>query len=86
MPEVSRFHGIIVQIYHDDHGTPHFHARHAGRKVKVAIADLSVMHGMLPKPTLDLLLRWAAIHQDELLEAWKRAQQHEAPGKIEPLP
>jgi hypothetical protein len=26
MPEVSRFYGIIIQIYLGDHSPPHFHA------------------------------------------------------------
>ena len=31
-------------------------------------------------------MEWAAIHQSELLAAWERAERHEAPGKISPLP
>jgi hypothetical protein len=26
MPEISRFFGIAVTMYHNDHGTLHFHA------------------------------------------------------------
>lgn len=85
MPEVSRFYGIIVRIFHDDHGAPHFHAEHAGRKIKIAIHGLSPMRGQLPPPVLNLLLRWAELHQEELLAAWERAQRGETPGKIAPL-
>ena len=28
MPEVSRFYGIIVRIFYDDHNPPHFHAEY----------------------------------------------------------
>jgi len=26
MPEISRFFGIVIQMYWDDHNPPHFHA------------------------------------------------------------
>ncbi len=79
MPEVSRFHGIIVRIFFNEHGAPHFHAEHGGRTIKMDI------RGQLPPPVLNLLLRWAALHQQELLAAWERAQRGENPGKIAPL-
>lgn len=34
---------------------------------------------------MGLVIEWAAHHQDELLLAWGRVQNHESPGKIEPL-
>src|SRR5262245_16946893 len=30
VPEISRFLGITVRMFHDDHGPPHFHAEYAG--------------------------------------------------------
>ena len=26
MPEISRFYGIVIRMYFDDHVPPHFHA------------------------------------------------------------
>ena len=26
MPEISRFYGIVIRMYHNDHNPPHFHA------------------------------------------------------------
>ena len=28
VPEISRFYGIVVSMYFNDHGKPHFHARY----------------------------------------------------------
>jgi hypothetical protein len=28
MPEISRFFGIVIQMYFDDHNPPHFHAEY----------------------------------------------------------
>ncbi len=30
MPEVSRFLGIVIAMYHKEHGIPHFHAKYGG--------------------------------------------------------
>jgi len=32
-----------------------------------------------------LVVEWATLHQQELLEQWNRARNHEALEKIEPL-
>jgi hypothetical protein len=29
MPEISRFFGIVIRMYFDDHNPPHFHAIYA---------------------------------------------------------
>jgi hypothetical protein len=85
MPEVSRFYGIIIQIYYGDHPPPHFHALYAGSVAKIAIESLDVIDGSLPRRALSLVLDWASIHQQELLAAFNRASALEAPGKIAPL-
>ncbi|MFH1362230.1 MAG: DUF4160 domain-containing protein, partial [bacterium] len=28
MPEISRFFGIVIGVFYDDHNPPHFHARY----------------------------------------------------------
>ena len=85
MPEISRFYGIVIQIYYGDHQPPHFHALYAGRVAMIAIETLQVIEGSLPKRALGMVLDWAAAHQPELLEAFNRAASLQTPGKIAPL-
>ena len=85
MPEISRFYGIVVQMYFGDHPPPHFHARYAGQKVKIDIDALAAIEGKLPARALGLVIEWAALHQDELRSAFGRVVNMEPPGKIEPL-
>ena len=85
MPEISRFYGIVIQIYYGDHAPPHFHALYAGHTVKIAIATLALLDGSLPPRALQLTREWAALHQQELLAAFARAAALQAPGKIAPL-
>ncbi len=85
MPEISRFYGIVVQMYFGDHPPPHFHARYAGHKAKIDLDTLSVIDGKLPARALGLVIEWAALHQAELREAFSRAANSQAPGKVDPL-
>jgi uncharacterized protein DUF4160 len=86
MPEVSRFYGIIIQIYFADHNPPHFHAFYGGDSVEIEIRSLSVLAGNIPPRALGLVMEWAAIHQAELLEAFMRAQRSLTISRINPLP
>ena len=85
MPEISRFYGIVIQMYFGDHPPPHFHARYAGQNAKFDIETLALIEGRLPARALGLIIEWAAAHQDELRSAFEKAANLEPPGKIEPL-
>ena len=37
MPEISRFFGIVIAMYHNDHMPPHFHARYGEYRAKFDI-------------------------------------------------
>jgi hypothetical protein len=58
---------------------------YAGSKASIAIEELSLLEGKLPPRALGLVMEWAALHQEGLREAWRRAMNHEHPGQIEPL-
>ena len=32
MPEISRFFGIVVRMYYDDHAPPHIHVEYQGQR------------------------------------------------------
>ena len=85
MPEISRFLGIIISMYFDEHNPPHFHARYGDLKVEVAIDTLAVIAGKLPPRVLGLVLEWAALHKDELIGNWENARLSVSLKKIEPL-
>jgi hypothetical protein len=85
MPELSRFYGIVIQMYYGDHPPPHFHALYAGRKATIDIETLAFIDGQLPARARGLVIEWATLHQDELREAFRRAAGMEIPGKIAPL-
>jgi hypothetical protein len=85
VPAISRFFGITIAMFFDDHGYPHFHARHAEGQAKVRIDDLEVMDSSLARRQLRLVLAWAELHQEELRDNWRRARAGETLQEIEPL-
>ena len=85
MPEISRFLGIIIAMYYNDHEPPHFHARYGEHKAIIALESLRVLDGALPSRVLGLVLEWVAVHRDELLLDWERARAKEPLLPIAPL-
>jgi hypothetical protein len=85
VPSISRFHGIAISMYFDDHSPPHFHARAAGNQARIRIDNLEVLTNELPRKQLGLVRTWAAIHQVELEDNWRRARNDETLIQIEPL-
>jgi hypothetical protein len=85
VPVLSRFFGIVIAMYYNDHHPPHFHATYAEHEVQVAIDTLAVLRGELPRRAMALVLEWASIHRDELRADWERARAGIAPAPIPPL-
>ena len=85
MPEISRFFGIIILIFYNDHPPPHFHVRYGEQRAILAIDTLTILEGSLRPRVLGLVIEWASMHKDELMENWQRARRQEALEKINPL-
>ncbi len=85
MPEISRFLGIVITMYHGDHGPPHFHARYSGCHAAFSIDSIRLLWGNLPPRVVGLVLEWAVLHRMELIENWDLARRAVAPRPIEPL-
>lgn len=81
MPEISRFLGIVISMYFDDHNPPHFHVRYNDFRAVMDIQTLNVVHGALPARVRAPVEEWAELNQNELLEMWKSKEFH----KITPL-
>ncbi len=85
MPQISRFFGIIISMFYDEHNPPHFHATYGEHKAEIGIYDLNILVGKLPSRVLGLVVEWASMHQAELLENWKHIENGEPIIKIAPL-
>jgi hypothetical protein len=85
MPTISRFFGISIRMYRDDHEPAHFHAYYAEYSAKIGIETLEVLAGRLPRRAFVLVLEWALLHRPELRDNWQRARRQEPAVPIAPL-
>ena len=85
MPEVSRFFGIVIYVYFEDHAPPHFHARYGGQEASIDMRSRAVIAGRLPKRAAALVDEWATLNEVALLLDWERAAAGEPLVPIPPL-
>ncbi|MGZ5117012.1 MAG: DUF4160 domain-containing protein [Burkholderiales bacterium] len=85
MPELSRFFGIIIAMYYNDHVPPHFHAKYGNDEATIRIDTGEILEGYLSTRTKRLVEEWRLLHQTELLDDWSRAQARQPLNKIAPL-
>ena len=57
MPEISRFYGIIIYMYIDDHNPPHFHVWYNDYEAVITIEE-EIVTGSLPRRELKLVYEW----------------------------
>ncbi|MBU1820720.1 MAG: DUF4160 domain-containing protein [Bacteroidetes bacterium] len=85
MPEISRFFGIVIKMFYNDHAPPHFHAEYGEEEALFDITTLEVLEGELSKRAKMLVVEWALEHREELMLNWYKARKPEELSKIEPL-
>jgi hypothetical protein len=81
MPEISRFLGIVVFMYFNEHNPPHVHVKYNEFRAVVDIRTFNVLAGRLPARVRGVVDEWLELHQNELLEMWNTKQFH----SVEPL-
>jgi hypothetical protein len=86
MPEISRFLGIVIKMFFDDHNPPHFHAEFQEHRAMIEIQNAELIEGYLPSKQLKLVQAWAVLHEEELLENFKNlGKDFKSWNRIEPL-
>lgn len=85
MPEISRFLGIIIRMFYNEHNPPHFHAYYNDFQAEIEIATMEIIAGSLPKRVKNLVIEWAIDHRNELMVDWDLLRNDNEPNKIDPL-
>ena len=68
MPEISRFFGIVIAMFYNDHSPPHFHARYGSEERLLQYKTSGSWK--LPRRAMDMVTEWATRHRFELAENW----------------
>ncbi len=84
MPEISRFLGIVIGMFYSEHGVAHFHAVYGEHEISVEI-ESGTIHGEFPERALRLVLEWANLHKQELIENWQLGRQGQPLKRVAPL-
>lgn len=69
MPTIKEFNGFRIYMYFADHGRPHFHIVGPDFEAKIAIDDLSVIVGDVPRRAREAL-DWAEENRTQLMDLW----------------
>lgn len=73
MPVISRFYGILIVMYFNDHNPPHLHAKYSGFEALFNLDGLSIQ-GSLPSRAEQMVREWISLHRIELEQNWVRAK------------
>ncbi len=85
MPVISRFLGVAIYMYWNDHNPPHFHAVWNEHEAIIAIDSAKVIAGEMPPNKLKYIENWCKINKLLLMENWELARQEKPLKKIEGL-
>lgn len=85
MPEISRFLGIIIRMFFNEHNPPHFHAYYEKYEGVFCIQTLNLIKGNMPPRIQGLVIEWAILHQKELMANWILLEKEKKFNKIKPL-
>ena len=85
MPEISRFFGIIIRMFYDEHNPPHFHAEFQSNKAVFDFVGNILMGDLCSKTATKLVREWVDLRVEELKRDWSLAKSGERIEKIAPL-
>ena len=71
MPTISRFYGIVIQMFSRDHPPPHVHVRYQDMRAVIRIADGKMTNGELSRGALRMVREWMELHREELMADWE---------------
>jgi len=80
MPVITRFYGIIIKMYFNEHGIPHFHAIYNEYNGVFDIKKLNMIEGDLPNKAQNLVKEWGEKYQNEILKMWDTKSIIKLPG------
>jgi len=85
VPVVSVLFGIVIRMFYQEHGVPHFHADHQGDEASFTVDGRPLAGRISSRAARRLIAEWALAHRGELAANWNRMRAGRSPERIEPL-
>ena len=82
MPEISRFFGVRIAIFYDEHNPPHFHAWYQGFRAAYSIENSERLKGKMPENLNRIISKWARKYKKDLTNNWNLAKNKRPLKKI----
>ena len=70
---------LCIKVFFGDHPPPHFHAVYGEYNALVSIESLEIIEGDLPSRAQKLVLEWATLYQQDLLQMWNTQEFRKLP-------
>ena len=64
------------------HQQPHFHARYGNYKASFTIMPPALLAGTMPRRQQNLVIAWAELRYEELMENWQAIEKEQTLRKI----
>ncbi len=80
MPVITRFYGIVIKMYFNDHLPPHLHALYGEYNGVIDLSNLEMIEGDLPPRATKLVKEWVDEYKDELNKMWQTKKFKKLPG------
>ncbi len=80
MPVIACFYGMVVKMYFNEHGVPHFRAVYGESNSVFDISSLEMIEGDLPPRAKKPVKDWAKKYRNELAKMWKKRAYKQLPG------
>jgi len=72
-------------MFYDEHNPPHIHVEYQDDKALIDFKGNILRGNLGSKTALRLVREWIDLHETELIEDWRLAQEGKEIKKIEPL-
>ena len=70
MPAISRFYGITIKMFVNDHNPPHIHVIYGEYIGIVDLNNMEMVNGDLPINAQKLVKKWIINYRKDLLHMW----------------
>ncbi len=85
MPEICRFHKMIIYMNFNDHNPPHIHVKYNDVDCSVSITSGEVIIGDIPKKQLILIQAWIEMNRNALEFMWHNRLKEGNIFKLPPI-
>ena len=75
MPIISKFFGIIIRMFYDEHNPPHLHSDYQGNKAVFDFQGNMIKGDLRSRTAIKLVREWIDINLADLEEDWQLARE-----------